>query len=237
MGKVRDRPGGLETFTFSTTDRLLVRQCHSTLNVVAYATVCRHADMPHSCGTGNERIRAGTSPGSLLVLALSSRQLWARRREGRRPAISKLVAKCRASDLTDGASAWLATELGDAAPSDEARPESSLNSALRSRESGFAKIGQSWVAMFVNEDHAKAAVFVQNRFRNYPDRAYPIPDGLEQSLLLSLQDDLEHGPVIIDKRSPTCIPRNTPAVGFWLRSPMGDALNPWRGARKDRPRT
>ena len=57
MGKVRDRPGGLETFTFSTTDRLLVRQCHSTLNVVAYATVCRHADMPHSCGTGNERIR------------------------------------------------------------------------------------------------------------------------------------------------------------------------------------
>jgi hypothetical protein len=97
---------------------------------------------------------------------------------------------------------------------DEARSASSLNSALRPRESGFTKIGKSWVPVFVNEDHAKTAIFEQNRIRNYPNRAYPIPDGLEQSLLLGLQDDLEHCSVIVDKHSSTCVPRNTQAVRF-----------------------
>ena len=78
------------------------------------------------------------------------------------PGISDLVAECHASDFMiynerDGASAWLATEL-EARRLRCAWPASSLNSALRPRESGFAKIGQSWAPKFVNEDHAKTAI-------------------------------------------------------------------------------
>jgi hypothetical protein len=51
-----------------------------------------------------------------------------------------------------------------------ARPARSLKSALRPSESGFAKIGQSRVPVFVNEDHAKTTILEQNRVRNYPDR-------------------------------------------------------------------
>ena len=143
------------------------------------------------------------------------------KRGARRPAwpgISTFVAECHASDLTIyNECRWricvACSQLARDA-FDEARLASSLNSALRPRESGFTKIGKSWVPVFVNEDHAKTAIFEQNRIRNYPNRAYPIPDGLEQSLLLGLQDDLEHCSVIVDKHSSTCVPRNTQAVRF-----------------------
>jgi len=75
----------------------------------------------------------------------------------------------------------------------------SLNSALCPQESGFAKICQSRASMFVNKDHSKTTILEQNRIRNYPNRVYPISDGFEQSLLLGLQDDLEHCAVIVDK--------------------------------------
>ena len=110
-------------------------------------------------------------------------------------------------------SEWLATEPRCGAR-DEARPASSLYSALCPRKRGFAKIGQSWTPVFVNEDHAKTAILEQNRIGNYPDRVYPISDGLEQRLLFCLQDDLEHSPVIVDKPASTCVSRNTLATGF-----------------------
>lgn len=53
---------------------------------------------------------------------------------------------------------------------DAPRLTRSLKSALRTGESGFAKIGQSWVPVFVDEDHAKTTILEQNRIRNYPDR-------------------------------------------------------------------
>jgi hypothetical protein len=141
-----------------------------------YATVCQHA---------------------ISVVFDTSSSIAARpiRREARRFAVQLPDARPCAERTSKHN--WVG---GAETPTKQAtETANSVDPALRPRESSFAKIGQFRVPMFVNEDHPKTAIFEQNRIGNYPDRAYSISDGLEQSLLLGLQDDLEHCTLIVDK--------------------------------------